>query len=102
MVPLAVFSSPVSAPLPRTRERVRLGDLDTAISTESILATEAGLRPRALGDEGGEVALPADDDAALCGLASERRRLRREAGVSVAASALPLLPTSLPCSERGS
>ena len=109
-VPLAaaVFSSPVSAPLPRTRERVRLRDFDdTKISTESILATDGGLRPRALGDEGGDVALPPDDDAALRGLASERRLCRGEARVAVAATvgALALLlltPPSLSCcSERG-
>ena len=99
-MPLVVFSSPVSAPLPRTRERVGLRDFVT-ISTESILATETGLRPRVLGDEGGDVALPAGDEEALRGLASERR-LRREAGVAVAAGAFPLLPTSLPCSECGS
>ena len=129
VVPLAVFSSPVSAPLPRTRERVRLRDLVTMISTESILAGDRGLRPRALGDEGGDVAaLLAGDDGALRGLASERsfwrgagvagdgaalrglaseRRLWREAGVvAVAAGALPpprpLLSTSLSCCpERG-
>ena len=122
VVPLAVFSSPVSAPLPRTRERVRLRDLVTLISTESILAMDGGLRPRVLGDEGGDVTLLAGDDAALRGFASERslwrgagvagdgaalrglaseRRLWRDAGVAVAAGALPLLPTSLPCSERG-
>ena len=101
MVPLdAVFSSPVSAPLARVRirERDRLCDLVTTISTESILATDGGLRPRVLGDEGGDVALPAGDDAALRGLASERRLWRegRETGVAVAAGALPaLLPTSL-------
>ena len=109
-VPLAaaVFSSPVSAPLPRTRERVRLRDFDdTKISTESILATDGGLRPRALGDEGGDVALPPDDDAALRGLASERRLCREEARVAVAATAgalalLLLTPPSLSCcSERG-
>lgn len=104
MVPLAaVFSSPVSAPLPRVRrrERDRLRDLVTIISTESILATDGGLRPRALGDEGGDVVvLRAGDDAALRGLASERR-LWREAGVAVAladaAGALPVIPTSLSC-----
>jgi hypothetical protein len=68
---------------------------------------DGGLRPRALGDEGGDVALPAGDDAALRGLASERRLWRegREAGagagVEVAPGALPVLPTSLSCSERG-
>ena len=105
MVPLAIFSSPVSAPLPRarTRERDRLGELLTTISTESILATDAGLRPRVLGDEGGDVALPAGDDAALRGLASERRLWRegRDAGVAGVAGALPLFPTSLSGSERG-
>lgn len=107
VVPLVVFSSPVSAPLPRarTRERDRLRGLVTTISTESILATDGGLRPRALGDEGGDVPLPAGDDAALRGLASERRLWRegREAGagVAVAAGALPVLPASLSCSERG-
>jgi len=101
VVLLAVFSSPVSAPLPRTRERVRLRDLVTIISTESILATDGGLRPRVLGDEGGDVTLPAGDDAALLGLAFERR-LWREAGVEVGAGgALPLLPTSLSCSKAG-
>ena len=128
MVPLAVFSSPVSAPLPRIRERVRLGDLDTLISTESILDVDGGLRPRVLGDEGGDVTLLAGDDEALrgFGLASERslwrearvaegdgaalrglaseRRLWREAGVAAAADALrlPLLSESLSCRpERG-
>jgi hypothetical protein len=104
VVPLAVvFSSPVSAPLPRVRrrERDRLRDLVTKISTESILATDGGLRPRALGDEGGDVVvLRAGDDAALRGLAYERR-LWREAGVAVAvavaAGALPVIPTSLSC-----
>jgi hypothetical protein len=75
-------------------------DLVTAIFTESILGTDGGLCSRALGDEGGDVALPADNDAALRVLASEHR-LRRESGVAVAAGALPLLPTSHSCSERG-
>ena len=63
------------------------------------------MRPRALGDEGGDVVtLPAGNDAALRGLASERR-LRRGAGVAGTAgiftlSAL-LLPPSLSWSERG-
>ena len=126
MVPLAVFSSPVSAPLPRIRERVRLGDLDTLISTESILDVDGGLRPRVLGDEGGtllagddgalrgfglaserslwrEARVAEGDGAALRGLASERR-LWREAGVAAAADALrlPLLSASLSCRpERG-
>lgn len=82
MVPLAVFSSPVSTPLPRTRERVRLRDLVTIISKESILTRDVGLRPRVFGDEGGNVALPVDNDAALHGLASEHR-YGREAGVAV-------------------
>ena len=63
------------------------------------------MRPRALGDEGGDVVtLPAGNDAALRGLASERR-LRRGAGVAGTAgvftlSALLLVP-SLSWSERG-
>ena len=64
------------------------------------------MRPRALGDDGGDfVTLPAgNDNAVLRGLASERR-LRREAGVAGTAgvfmlSAL-LLPQSLSWSERG-
>jgi hypothetical protein len=36
---------------------------------------DGGLRPRALGDEGGDVALLAGDDGALRGLATERRRI---------------------------
>ena len=68
---------------------------------------DGGLRPRVLGDEGGDVvALPGDGVAALRGLASERRRPRREAGVTAATagaftlSALSLSP-SLSCTERG-
>lgn len=64
---------------------------------------DGGLRPRVLGDEGGDVVFPAGDDAALRGLASERRLCRegREAGVGGTARALPPFSTSLSCSERG-
>lgn len=101
-MPFTAFSSPVSAPLPRTRERVALRDLVTRISTESILANDdGGLRPRALGDEGGDVAVALP---VLRGLASERRlRLGPEAGVTGTAgaaftlSALLLPPPSLSC-----
>jgi hypothetical protein len=78
----------------------------TIISTESILDTDGGLRPRALGDEGGDVvALPAsNDDAALRGLASERRLRREGAGVAGTAGVFTLsallLPPSLSCPER--
>jgi hypothetical protein len=74
---------------------VALRDLVTKISTESILANDGGLRPRALGDEGGNVALPGDVDAVLRGLVSERRS-RCAAGVA----GTLLLPPSPSCPER--
>ena len=68
-----VFLSPVSAPIPRTGVLVLLRDCDCdpmMISIEPILDTDGSLRPRALGDKGGDVAaLEADN---VCGLASER------------------------------
>jgi hypothetical protein len=89
------FSSPVSAPPPRTRERVELRDRRT-ISTESILDTDGGLRPRGIGEDGGDAAL-LPDDAALRGLASERRLRRVEGARATGAPERPalLLPASL-------
>jgi hypothetical protein len=50
---VTIFSSAVSPPLPRTRDRVALRER-TTISTESILNGDRGLRPRS-GDELGGV-----------------------------------------------
>ena len=85
------LSSAVSAPPPRTRERVGLREC-TTISTESILATDRGLRPR-LGDSGGAACLLVleGDAAVLRDLAPERRLREEEAGAEAGAPALPAL-----------
>jgi hypothetical protein len=105
------FSSAVSAPLPRARDRVRLRER-TTISTESILATDdRGLRPRGLGDSVNSdsdpvaattaalflvMALAGGEAAVLRGLAIERRL--REAGADEGVAALGL-PRLLPCAS---
>ncbi len=63
-----IFSSAVSPPLPRTRDRVALRER-TTISTESILKGDRGLRPRDPGDEsGGEAAVAAAAGVAGAGV----------------------------------
>jgi nitroreductase len=98
---VVTLSSAVSAPPPRTRERVGLREC-TTISTEFILATDRDLRPR-LGESGGAAGLLVleGNAAVLRNLASERRLREEEAGAGAGAGA-PALPALLfPASLSG-
>jgi hypothetical protein len=100
---VVTLSSAVSAPPPRTRERVGLREC-TTISTEFILATDRDLRPR-LGESGGAAGLLVleGNAAVLRNLASERRLREEEAGAGAGAGAgAPALPALLlPASLSG-